>query len=73
MLVIGLLFNVYNSIKQGITVIYFTHYLHHQLLAASYMVGLMIASIAEAWQLRLWEGFGANVACLFMRSSFQEQ
>lgn len=48
LLVIGLLFNVYNNIKQGITVIYFTHYLHNQLLSASYMVGLMLASIAGA-------------------------
>jgi GPH family glycoside/pentoside/hexuronide:cation symporter len=48
LLIIGLLFNVYNSIKQGIVVIYFTHYLHVQLLAASYMVGLMLASIAGA-------------------------
>ena len=46
LLVIGLLFNVYNAIKQGITVIYFTHYLHDQLLSASYLVALMIASIA---------------------------
>ncbi len=48
LLVIGMLFNVYNSIKQGIVVIYFSHYLHDQLLAASYMVGLMLASIAGA-------------------------
>jgi len=48
LLIIGLLFNVYNSIKQGIVVIYFTHYLHNQLLAASFMVGLMLASIAGA-------------------------
>ena len=48
LLVIGLLFNIYNSIKQGITVIYFTHYLHDQLLAASYMVGLTLASIVGA-------------------------
>ena len=48
LLIIGLLFNVYNSIKQGITVIYFTHYIHNQLLASSYMVGLMLASIAGA-------------------------
>lgn len=48
LLVIGLLFNVYNSIKQGITVIYFTHYIHNQLLAGSYLVGLMLASIAGA-------------------------
>lgn len=48
LLVIGMLFNVYNSMKQGIVVIYFSHYLHNQLLAASYMVGLMLASIAGA-------------------------
>jgi GPH family glycoside/pentoside/hexuronide:cation symporter len=48
LLLIGLLFNVYNSIKQGIVVIYFSHYLHNQLLAASYMIGLMLASIAGA-------------------------
>jgi len=48
LLVIGLLFNVYNSIKQGIVVIYFTHYLNDQLLAASFLVGLMLASVAGA-------------------------
>jgi len=48
LLFMGLLFNLYNSVKQGIVVIYFTHYLHHQLLAASYMIGLMLASIAGA-------------------------
>lgn len=48
LLFIGLLFNVYNSIKQGITVIYFTHYVHNQLLAGSYLIGLMVASIAGA-------------------------
>jgi GPH family glycoside/pentoside/hexuronide:cation symporter len=48
LLVIGMLFNVYNSIKQGIVVIYFSHYLHNQLLSASFMVGLMLASIAGA-------------------------
>jgi len=47
-LVVGLLFNVYNAIKQGITIIYFAHYIHNQLLAASYMVCLMLASIAGA-------------------------
>ncbi len=49
LLIIGLLFNVYNSIKQGITIIYFTHYLNDQLLSASYLVGLMFASIAGAF------------------------
>jgi glycoside/pentoside/hexuronide:cation symporter, GPH family len=48
LLVIGLLFNVYNSIKQGIVVIYFSHYLHNQLLASSYLICLMLASIAGA-------------------------
>ena len=48
LLVVGLLFNVYNSIKQGIVVIYFTHYLNNQLLAASFLIGLMLASIAGA-------------------------
>ncbi len=48
LLAIGLLFNIYNSIKQGMVVIYFTHYLNDQLLAASYLVGLMLISIVGA-------------------------
>ncbi len=48
LLAIGLLFNIYNSIKQGIVIIYFTHYLNNQLLAASFLVGLMLASIVGA-------------------------
>ena len=48
LLFIGLLFQIYNSIKQGIVVIYFSHYLHNQLLAASYMIALMLASIGGA-------------------------
>lgn len=48
LLVIGLLFNVYNSIKQGIVIIYFTHYLNNQLLAASFLIALMLASVAGA-------------------------
>lgn len=48
LLLTGLLFNIYNSVKQGIAVIYFTHYLNNQLLAGSYLVGLMLASIAGA-------------------------
>ena len=48
LLIIGLLFNIYNATKQGIVVIYFTHYLNNQLLAGSYLVGLMLASIAGA-------------------------
>ena len=48
LLAIGLLFNIYNSIKQGIVVIYFSHYLHNQILSASYMIGLTLASILGA-------------------------
>ncbi|UMB60976.1 MFS transporter [Lutibacter sp. A80] len=48
LLVIGLLFNIYNSIKQGIVIIYFTHYLNNQLLAASFLIGLMLASVLGA-------------------------
>tara|TARA_R110000868_G_scaffold259361_1_gene517109 strand:- start:7859 stop:9466 length:1608 start_codon:yes stop_codon:yes gene_type:complete len=45
---IGLIFNVYNSIKQGVVVIYFAHFLDKEILAATYMVVLMIASIGGA-------------------------
>jgi GPH family glycoside/pentoside/hexuronide:cation symporter len=48
LLFMGLIFQIYNSIKQGIVVIYFSHYLHDQLLAGSYMVALMVASIGGA-------------------------
>jgi|JFJP01.1.fsa_nt_gi glycoside/pentoside/hexuronide:cation symporter, GPH family len=48
LLVIGMLFNVFNNIKQGIVVIYFTHYLHNPLLTASYLVLLAVASIGGA-------------------------
>lgn len=45
---VGLLFNVYNSIKQGIVIIYFTHYLNNQLLSASFLIGLMLVSVVGA-------------------------
>jgi GPH family glycoside/pentoside/hexuronide:cation symporter len=48
LLIIGWLFNVYNNMKQGITVIYFSHYVHDQLLSGSYLVALMLASIGGA-------------------------
>ncbi len=48
LLFVGLLFNIYNNIKQGITVMYFSHYVHDQFLAATYMVFLMVASIGGA-------------------------
>jgi GPH family glycoside/pentoside/hexuronide:cation symporter len=45
---VGLLFNIYNSIKQGIVIIYFTHFLNNQLLSASFLIGLMLVSVAGA-------------------------
>jgi GPH family glycoside/pentoside/hexuronide:cation symporter len=48
LLIIGLMFTIYNSLKQGMVLIYFTHYVNNQLLAASYLVALMIASIGGA-------------------------
>lgn len=48
LLVIGFLFVTYNSIKQGITVIYFERYLNNLSLASVYMVSLLIVSIIAA-------------------------
>lgn len=48
LIAVGLLFNIYNAIKQGIVIIYFTHYLNDALLSATYLFGLGIASIAGA-------------------------
>jgi len=45
LLVIGFLFVTFNSIKQGITVIYFKRYIGSESLAASYMVGLLVISM----------------------------
>ncbi len=49
LLIIGLLFNTYNCIKQGVVIYYFTHYLNNQLLSASYLIALMLASIGGAF------------------------
>ncbi|MCU4175195.1 MFS transporter [Carboxylicivirga sp. N1Y90] len=48
LLVVGLLWTIYNSIKQGMVMYYFTAYLNNQLLAASFLIALMIASILGA-------------------------
>ena len=48
LLITALFSSSYNAIKQGIVIIYFTHYLQNQLLAASYLVGLMLVSIIGA-------------------------
>jgi glycoside/pentoside/hexuronide:cation symporter, GPH family len=79
LLVMGLLFNVYTSIKQGIVVIYFAHYMHKELLAASFMIALTLASILGAMTVaplgRKWGKkklfiyaliFSAFVNCLFV-------
>ena len=48
LLVVGLLFNVYNAIRQGITVIYFTHYLDRVPLCGAFLTAIMVASIFGA-------------------------
>lgn len=48
LLIIGFLFVTFNSIKQGITVIYFERYLGTISLAAYYMVSLLITSMIAA-------------------------
>jgi len=48
LLIVGLLWTIYNSTKQGMVMYYFTLYVNNQLLAASFLVGLMIASIVGA-------------------------
>ncbi len=48
LLVVGLLFNVYNAIRQGITVFYFTHYVHRELLVGGFFSALMLASVVGA-------------------------
>jgi GPH family glycoside/pentoside/hexuronide:cation symporter len=48
LLIVGFLFVTYNSIKQGITVIYFKRYLDNETLAASYMVVLLVVSMVAA-------------------------
>ena len=48
LLIVGLLFNVYNSVRQGITVIYFTHYLDRAALCGGFLTAIMVASIFGA-------------------------
>ena len=48
LLIVGFLFVTFNSIKQGITVIYFKWYIENVLLAASYMVALLVVSMIGA-------------------------
>lgn len=48
LLIVSLLYNVYNSVKQGITIVYFTHYVNREILCATYMTALMLASVVGA-------------------------
>ena len=48
LLIVGLLFNVYNAVRQGITVIYFTHYLDRTALCGVFLTVIMVASIVGA-------------------------
>ena len=48
LLVVGLLFNVYNAVRQGITVIYFTHYLDRVPFCGAFLTVIMIASVLGA-------------------------
>ena len=48
LLIVGFFFVTYNSIKQGITVIYFKRYIGQETLAASYMVVLLVVSMIAA-------------------------
>lgn len=69
LLVVGLLFNVYNAVRQGVTVYYFTHYLNRELLCASFLTAIMVASIFGALITGpLAKKFGKRV--LFMSSLF---
>jgi len=48
LLAVGFVFVTYNSMKQGITVIYFKRFINNEALAASYMVVLLLVSIVAA-------------------------
>lgn len=48
LLLVGLFFNVYNAIRQGVTVYYFTHFVHRELLVGGFFTALMVASILGA-------------------------
>ncbi len=48
LIVVGVLFNVYNAIRQGVTVFYFTHHLHRDMLVGGFLTALMIVSVVGA-------------------------
>ncbi len=48
LLAIGFFFVTFNSIKQGITVLYFKRFMDNESLAAAYMVGLLLISMLAA-------------------------
>ena len=45
LLFVGFLFVTYNSIKQGVTMYYFTHYLNNKIMGGAYLSSLVIISM----------------------------
>ncbi len=48
LLIVGFLFVTYNSIKQGVTMYYFSYYLEHKLLGGAYLTVLVLVSMVAA-------------------------
>ena len=48
LLVTALLFNVVCAVKQGVTIVYFSHYMNKELLCAGYLTALMLAAAVGA-------------------------
>ena len=48
LLLVGFMFVTFNSIKQGVAMYYFTHYLHRELLGGGYLTSLVITSMVAA-------------------------
>ncbi len=49
LLLVGFLFVTFNSIKQGVTMYYFTHYLHKEMLGGAYLTSLVVISMAATF------------------------
>jgi GPH family glycoside/pentoside/hexuronide:cation symporter len=73
LLIVALIYNVYNNMKQGVTIMYFKYYLNDELLSAAYLVALMIISIAGAMATaplaRLWGKRRLFIIALLFSSS----
>ena len=49
LLLVGFLFVTFNSIKQGVAMYYFTHYLHKEMLGGAYLTSLVVISMAATF------------------------